>query len=135
VFGHILLLWAASFVSLAVATWIVPGIRAGGAGALVLAALVLVLANTLVRPILILLTLPLTVLSFGLFLLVINALMLMLTSALVPRFEVRGFGSALAGALVMAGVTLLGLLLLNWIFLDQATVIVAPRGRGPLIPT
>lgn len=76
----------------------------------------LLLANSFVRPLLLLLTLPLTVLTFGLFILVVNALMLMLTVALVPGFEVRGFGPALLGALVMGLLTLLGLVLLGQLF-------------------
>jgi putative membrane protein len=54
------------------------------------------------------LTAPLSVLTFGLFVLVINALMIMLTAALVPGFEVKGFGSALLGAIIMAVIGVIG---------------------------
>ncbi len=65
------------------------------------AALVLGVVNFLVRPLLVIITLPITILTLGLFLIVINALMLMLTSALVPGFTVAGFGAALIGGLLL----------------------------------
>ena len=66
----------------------------------VFAVIMLALTNTFIRPVLIFLTLPLTLLTLGLFTLVINALLFQLTSALVPGFHVEGFWSALGGALV-----------------------------------
>lgn len=66
-----------------------------------LAALLLGLCNAVVRPLLILLTLPATILSLGLFLLVINAAMLALVAAMLPGFTIAGFGSALLGAIVV----------------------------------
>ena len=65
-------------------------------------ALALGLANALVRPVLVLLTLPVTFLTLGLFLLVVNALMLMLAAALVRGFEIEGFAPALWGAVGLA---------------------------------
>jgi len=65
------------------------------------AALVLGLLNAIVRPILVFLTLPLTVLTLGLFLLILNALMLALTDAVVEGFEVRSFGAAVIGTILM----------------------------------
>ena len=85
----------------------VPGIRIAGWGPAFLGAIVLGLVNAIVRPLMILLTLPLTILTFGLFLLIINALMLWLSAALVPGIQVRGFGSAFLGSLLL---TLLNLL-------------------------
>jgi putative membrane protein len=77
-----------------------------------LAALVLGLVNTFVRPILMLLSLPLIVATLGLFLLVINALMLLLASALLPGFEVKGFFTAIFGAALISLVSfILGLVL------------------------
>ena len=81
---------------------LVPGIRVTGFVAALLGALVLGLVNAFVRPLAILLTLPLTILTLGLFLFVVNAFMLMLAAALVPGFSVRGFGSALLGSLVLS---------------------------------
>lgn len=79
----------------------VTGIHFGGFGSALLAALVLGVVNSLVRPILILVTLPITILTLGLFLIVINALMLMLTSALVPGFMVANFLSALVAGVLL----------------------------------
>ena len=73
---------------------------------LLVAALVLGLLNAIVRPILFVLTLPLTVVTLGLFLLVLNAIMLELTAALVPGFDIHGFGWAIVGALVLSIVSL-----------------------------
>src|SRR5579871_1531262 len=95
--GH----WLVSALLLWVVSQIVPGIHIASAGAALLAALVLGIANTLVRPVLVLITLPITVLTLGLFLIVINALMLLLTSAIVRGFSVHGFISAALAGLVL----------------------------------
>ena len=79
----------------------VHGIHIDGLGSALLAALVLGVVNFLVRPILVLVTLPVTILTLGLFLIVINALMLMLTSALVSGFKVADFTSALVAAVLL----------------------------------
>ena len=89
-----LLHWGITAVSLWVASHLFRGIRFASAGALIVSALLLGLANALVKPLLILFTLPLTFLTFGLFLLVINALVLLLVSALVRGFTVTGFWTA-----------------------------------------
>jgi putative membrane protein len=81
---------------------LVEGIHIDGWGAAILGALVLGLANACVRPLMILLTLPLTVLTFGLFLLVVNGVMLQLTAALTPGVRVEGCGAAIVGSLVLA---------------------------------
>ena len=94
---------------------LVPGVQVKGFGSALLGAIALGLVNAFVRPLMVLLTLPLTILSFGLFLLVVNALMLMLAGALVPGFRVQGFGAALLGSLLL---TLLNL---------GVAVIAAPR--------
>ena len=92
---------------------VVSGIAIAGFGTAVLAALVLGVVNFIVRPILVILTLPITVLTLGLFLLVINALMLMLTSALVPGFHVAGFAAAFLGGLLLAVFNLIASALLH----------------------
>ena len=94
----------ASAVGLWSAAAIVPGIALEGTGTLILAALFLGFANAVVRPIAILFTLPLTVLTLGLFLVVINAAMLGLVAALLSEFSIAGFFSACAGALVVSAV-------------------------------
>ena len=100
-----------------IAEAVVSGITFATPASLFWAALLLGLVNAFVRPVLVLLTLPITVLSLGLFLWVINALMILLVSSLLGGFEVEGFGSALLGALVVS--------LTSWI----ASWYVGPRGR------
>ncbi len=77
-------------------------IRVEGWMAALAAAFLLGVVNALLRPLLILLTFPLTILTFGLFLLVINGIMLWLVAVLVPGFEVNGFFGALAGSLLIS---------------------------------
>jgi putative membrane protein len=80
---------------------LVSGVHVQGWGSALVGAIVLGFVNAVVRPLMVLLTLPFTILTFGLFLLVINALMLWLMAALVPGIRVQGFGSALLGSLVL----------------------------------
>jgi putative membrane protein len=80
---------------------LVRGIQIAGFWPAFLGAIVLGLVNAFVRPVMVLLTLPLTVFTFGLFLLVVNALMLWLVAALVPGIRVQGFGPALLGSLLL----------------------------------
>ncbi len=107
-----LLLWLANTAGLWLLSRLLEGIHSERASRLWLAGLVLTLANLTIRPLLAALALPLTVASFGLFSLVINALMLELAAALVRGFEIRGFGSALLGALLLSLFGLLVRLLL-----------------------
>jgi putative membrane protein len=79
----------------------VRGVQVEGWGSALIGAIVLGLMNAVVRPLMILFTLPLTILTFGFFLLVINAFMLWLVAALVPGIRVQGFGPALLGSLVL----------------------------------
>jgi putative membrane protein len=80
---------------------LVRGVQVEGWGAAFLGAIALGLVNAFVRPVMVLLTLPLTVLSFGLFLLVVNAAMLWLVAAFVPGIRVQGFAPALLGSLLL----------------------------------
>lgn len=89
-------------VLLMIVAKIVPGIEVEGFGQALLAALVLGVMNFFVRPVLVLLTLPFTIVTLGLFLLIINALLLKLCAAVVPGLKVKGFGSAFLGALLLA---------------------------------
>ena len=106
-------LWLAS-------VW-VPGIEVKGIGTLLGAALLLGIVNAVVRPVLVVLTLPITVLTLGLFLLVINAGMLGLVAWLFDDFRIAGFGSALLGSIVVS--------LVGWF----ASYFVGPRGRIEMI--
>jgi putative membrane protein len=92
--GPVLLHWAITALSLWVASHIFKGIRFADTASLIVSALLLGFANAIVKPLLIVLTLPLTLLTFGLFLLVINALMILLVSSLVRGFRVSGFWTA-----------------------------------------
>ena len=82
--------------------YLVPGVSAATTGALVWAAIALGLINAFVRPVLVLLTLPFTILTLGLFLLLLNAAMLNLAGWFVDGFEVVGFWSAVFGAIVVS---------------------------------
>ncbi|MBI5383380.1 MAG: phage holin family protein [Verrucomicrobia bacterium] len=99
--------WIISTVAVLVATKIVPGIEYGQWHDLLVATLILGILNSVLRPLLMLLSLPLLVLTLGLFTLVINAAMLLLVDYLLgDGFEVRNFWSALLGALIISVVTL-----------------------------
>jgi putative membrane protein len=84
-----------------VAAWLLPGVQLADARSALVLALVLGLLNAVVRPLLVLLTLPVTVVTLGLFLLVLNAGMVMLAAKLVSGFVVSGFWSALLFSLIM----------------------------------
>ena len=99
----------------------VPGIEVKGLGTLLGAALLLGIVNAVVRPLLVLLTLPITVLTLGLFLLVINAAMLELVAWMFDNFTIAGFGSALLGSIVVS--------LTGWV----ASYFIGPRGRIEVI--
>ncbi|MBP7081576.1 MAG: phage holin family protein [Rhodocyclaceae bacterium] len=86
--------WILTALSLWIASHVFRGIRFGSSGAVIIAALLLGFANALVRPVLILLTLPLTLVTLGFFLLVISALMILLVAKLVKGFKVAGFWTA-----------------------------------------
>jgi len=94
-----------TMVALFITAYIIPGMSIQGLFAGFVAALILGIVNVVVKPIFIVLTLPLTILTMGLFLLVVNGLMLMLSAALVPGFMVAGFWSAVFGAILLSIVT------------------------------
>jgi putative membrane protein len=97
-----LLHWGIMSLSLWVASYVFRGLTFAGNGSLLVSALLLGFANAILRPILVFLTLPLTLLTFGLFLLVINALMIMLVAALVKGFKVSGFWTAFFASIFIA---------------------------------
>lgn len=106
---------------LGLAAWIVPGVSVNGPGNLLLAAALMGFVNAFVRPIVVLLTLPITVLTLGVFLLVINAAMFGLVAALLPGFVVSGFFAALLGWLIVSTV--------SWI----ASCYIGPNGRYEIL--
>lgn len=91
-----------SMLGLFLASAVVPGVTVSGLGTYILAALLLGLVNAFVRPIALILTLPVTLLTLGLFLLVINAAMVGLVAAMLDNFAVSGFWAALFGSLVIS---------------------------------
>ncbi len=99
--------WFIGVIAILIGAYLVPGVSVTLVGALI-AAVVLGALNLLIRPILFVLTLPITILTLGLFSLVINAALVMLVALIVPGFEVAGFWAALLYALVLA--------IINWVF-------------------
>ena len=92
--------------------YILPGVTIKNYGTAIIVALLIGLVNTIIKPIMVILTLPITILTLGLFLLVINALMVLLVSALVPAFRVNGFISALLFSIILSVINSV----LQWIF-------------------
>jgi putative membrane protein len=106
--ARFLLHWLVTAVALGAAARLVPGIHIASGPVLVIAALVLGFVNAIVRPVLVLLTLPLTVLTLGVFYFIVNGAAFGLAAALVPGFTVASLGSAVFGSVVVA--------LVSWIF-------------------
>jgi putative membrane protein len=95
--------WALNAVALYVAAWLISGITYGDDGwTLVLAAAVFTLVNMWLRPIVRLLSLPLIILTLGLFLFIVNVLMLYVTDWIVPDFEIASFGAGVLAAIVVS---------------------------------
>lgn len=97
-----LLHWGIVAAALWLAAYLVPGVHVRSVPALFMAALVLGLVNALVRPVLTILTLPITIITLGLFYLVVNGAAFGLAASLVPGFDLDGFGSAVMGALLVS---------------------------------
>ena len=97
---RLILIWCCNALALLTVAYLLPGVHVDGFGSALVAALVLGLINTLIRPLLILLTLPVTVLSLGLFILVINGLLFWFAGSVLRGFEVSGFGVGMMGALL-----------------------------------
>lgn len=104
----LLVQWLLSAIALILVSKIVPGFRVLGLWPALIAALVIGLLNATVGLILKIITFPLSILTLGIFLLVINGLMILMASAVVPGFHVRGFAPAFWGAVILA---LLGMLI------------------------
>ena len=105
--------WIVSALLLLAVDYLIDGIAIAGIGHALLGAIVLGAVNAVVRPVLILVTLPITILTLGLFLFVINAATFGLAAALVPGFSVSSFGAALLGALLLTIFNLLASALLH----------------------
>ena len=97
---RLLLTWLINAAALMALPYLMHSVTVDNVGAALVAALVLGLVNTIIRPVLVVLTLPVTVVSLGLFILVINALLFWLVANLVGGFHVAGFGSAFLAAIL-----------------------------------
>lgn len=96
-----ILFFIISAAAIALAAYLIPGVQVQNLLSLILVALVWGLINVFIRPIIILLTLPINILTLGLFTFVINALLVLLVSAIVPGFTIKDFGSALLFVIVV----------------------------------
>jgi putative membrane protein len=112
-----LLRFAITAIGLWAASAIVPGVSIDSPGTLLFAAFLLGIVNAVIRPIVLLLTLPLTLVTLGLFILVVNAAMFGLVAALLGGFHLSGFFAALFGALLVS--------VTSWL----AAAFIGPRGR------
>ena len=101
-------------IAIVLAAWVLPGLHVSGPFAALVAGAILGFINAIVRPVLLFLTLPLTLITLGLFIFVLNALCLGLTAALVPGFDIDGFWWAVLGALLVSMVSWI----LNGIFVS-----------------
>ena len=104
--SRIILRLAILSAGLFIADYLLAGIHTSGYGPIVKAALVLGIVNLLIKPVLFILTLPVTILTLGLFALVLNGLLLWFVSVLVNGFDVAGPGSAILGALIVSIVSI-----------------------------
>ena len=98
----LLLKWLALALSIMFVGWIIPGITISSFLTALIASIVIALVNIVIKPILVFLTLPINILTLGLFILVINALLFMFVAYLIPGVEVDGFWSAFWGAIVLS---------------------------------
>ena len=98
--GKLLLVWLINALALLALPYLVPSVQVESFTTALVAALVLGLVNTLIRPVLVLLTLPATVLTLGLFIFVINGLLFWMVASFLEGFRVAGFWSAVLGAIV-----------------------------------
>ena len=111
---NLLAVWIVNALALLALPYVVPSVQIAGFGTALLVAVVLGLINALLKPLLVLLTLPVTLLTLGLFIFVINALLFQLTGRLVDGFHVGGFWSALVGSIAYSLISwLLSALLLR----------------------
>jgi putative membrane protein len=101
----VLLRWLVLTAAVLAASWLLEGIRVDGLFSALLAAATLGILNAILRPLIILLTLPINIITLGLFTFVINALMLKIVSEVIPGFTVHGFWTAVIGALIIGAVS------------------------------
>ena len=110
---HLIVSWLVSALALWIVAQVIPGIQVRDFGSALLATVVIAIVNSVVGPVLRFFALPFTILTLGLFLLVVNAVLLKLASMVTPGFRVHGFLSAVAGSVVL---TILTSLLRHMVF-------------------
>jgi putative membrane protein len=103
--ARLLVVWLVNTAALIAVAYLMPSVSISSFGATLVAALFLGLVNTVIRPVLVLLTLPVTVLTLGLFIFVINGLLFWAVGAFIEGFHVAGFWSAVLGAIVFSVVS------------------------------
>jgi len=89
-------------LAILITSYLIPGIHLASPGWVIVIAVVLIVLNTILKPIMIILTLPFTIVTFGLFLLVINAVVILIAGSIVPGFTVDSFWSALGFSIVLS---------------------------------
>ena len=99
---RLLLVWLVNTLALVAVAYLMPSIAVSSFGAALVAALVLGLVNAVVRPVLVLLTLPVTILTLGLFIFVLNGLLFWMVGSWLPGFDVGGFWSGVLGAILFS---------------------------------
>jgi putative membrane protein len=119
---HLLVRWLTLTAAILVSAYLIDGIRVAGFFSALCAAALLGIFNAVLRPVFLLLTLPVNILSLGLFTFVINAVLLKMVSGLIRGFDVHGFGPALIGSLVIS--------LVSWLL----SVALRERRSGPAPP-
>lgn len=98
----LLIRWIVSAIAIIITAYLLPGIHISSLGAALITAVVLGIVNAILKPLLVLFTLPLTILTLGLFTFVINAVLILLVSILVPGFRVDGFWWALLFSIIVS---------------------------------
>ena len=122
--------WGVTALALWLTSFIFHGISFSSKKSLLISALLLGLVNAVIRPVVVILTIPLTLITFGLFLMVINEVMMMLVSALVPGFRISGFWTAFFASIV---VTLISIFVGMLIFGPEDSLLNMPAQQGVMV--
>ena len=128
----ILLRWLITTLAVLTVPYLLSGVKVPSVGTALLTALVLGVLNALVRPVLILLTLPLTVVTLGFFILIINALLFMLAGAVVPGLHVESFWSAFFASIIVSAVSWIMNSAISGGGGERTTVVVHRHGDGTI---
>ena len=115
---RILLVWLVNALALIAVAYLLPSITVSSFTSALIAALILGLVNAVIRPVLVVLTLPVTIVTLGLFIFVINALLFWLVGSILDGFLVQGFGGALIGSILFS--------LVSWLL---SAIVLRDRGR------